>query len=172
MNNNQIVTIDFTGSQKIPEARRFPAWSQEVLEFIRENARAGNKRFLVFDRGFGLDSTAPHIVRDHLNFTGSNPLVGANDDIGPRFPVINDVYSTPPAAVPSAVAAGLLPGYKPDRDELELIARLGGEFYCYNLVPLAIAAAHAGCTVAAVALPEGVDPTEDLIDRLTSTQTR
>lgn len=170
--SNKTITIDFTGSKSIPEARQFPAWSQEVLEFIRENARAGNKHFLVFDRGYGLDSTTPHIVRDHLNFTGSNPLVGANDDIGPRFPVINNVYSTSPSAMPSAVAAGLLPGYKPDQEDLEVIARLGGEFYCYNLVPLAITAAHAGCTVAAVVLPEGVDPAEDLIDRLSSTQTR
>lgn len=172
MSKNQTVTIDFTGSKGIPDAHRFPAWDRGVLEFIRENARAGNKHFLVFDRGFGLDKAAPHIVRDHLNFTGSNPLVGANDDIGPRFPVINNVYSTSPGAMPSAVAAGLLPGYKPDREDLEVIARLGGEFYCYNLVPLAIAAAHAGCTVAAVALPEGVDPAEDLIYLLSSTQTR
>lgn len=172
MSKNRTVTIDFTGSSNIPGAHRFPAWSREVLDFIRENARAGKKHFLVFDRGYGLHPATPHMVRDHLNLTGSNPLVGANDDIGPRFPVINSVYSTSQDVMPSGVAAGLLPGYRPDREEMQLIARLGGEFYCYNLVPLAITAAHAGCTVAAVALPDGVEPAEDLIDKLTSTQTR
>ncbi|MBZ0186584.1 MAG: hypothetical protein K8F91_10080, partial [Candidatus Obscuribacterales bacterium] len=151
------------------EARHFDAYSDETASFVRENARAGNKHFIVFETGYGLKDSAPHIVSDHLNLTGDNPLVGQNDNIGPRFPVINDVYSNSPAAdraLGKAVAAGLAQGYRPGSEDIDKITELGGDFYCYNLIPLAIVAAHAGCTVSAVALPEGKTPDKELVDLL------
>ena len=34
------------------------------------------------------------LIRDHINFFGTNPLLGPNDDeLGPRFPNMNEVYS-------------------------------------------------------------------------------
>jgi purine-nucleoside phosphorylase len=34
------------------------------------------------------------LIRDHINFTGSTPLIGPNDEeLGPRFPVMFDAYT-------------------------------------------------------------------------------
>lgn len=34
------------------------------------------------------------LIKDHINFSGKNPLVGPNDDYyGPRFPALNNAYS-------------------------------------------------------------------------------
>ena len=33
------------------------------------------------------------LIKDHINLSGQNPLIGANDDkIGPRFPALNNAY--------------------------------------------------------------------------------
>ena len=43
----------------------------------------------------GFASGALMVIDDHINLTGANPLVGANDErFGPRFPDMTEVYST------------------------------------------------------------------------------
>lgn len=47
------------------------------------------------------------LISDHLNLTGTNPLIGPNDpEMGPRFPVMFDAYKAELRAVAHAVAKG------------------------------------------------------------------
>lgn len=45
------------------------------------------------------------LIKDHLNLTGNNPLIGPNDsEAGPRFPVMFDAYRSDLRAIAKAVA--------------------------------------------------------------------
>ena len=66
----------------------FPVWVMKELgieKLIITNAAGGlNKAFQAGDL---------MIINDHLNFMGTNPLIGQNDDeIGPRFPAMTDAH--------------------------------------------------------------------------------
>ena len=56
----------------------------------------------------GFSEGALMVIDDHLNLSGNNPLVGANDDrFGPRFPDMTEVYSRRLRAVADTGAAAL-----------------------------------------------------------------
>lgn len=53
----------------------------------------------------GLKPGVPMLIEDHLNFTGQNPLIGANDEaIGPRFPDMSRAYAPELRALAIAAA--------------------------------------------------------------------
>ncbi len=144
--------IDYTGDVKA--FKQFPAFGDDVIRLLR--AGAENKTVVIVDRGFGFEKRAPHVVRDHLNLTGDNPLVGPNDPVGARFPVLLDVYITGFLTdMAEGVAAGIKPGVQVSEPEMDMIRLLGGDFACYNLVPTMIVAGHAGWKVLAFVVPEG-----------------
>jgi hypothetical protein len=155
------ICIDFTG--KIRSSEYFQNYCQEVKNTVRNCEKPkddGARTIVVVDRGFGFDSSIdlPHLVSDHLNLTGNNPLVGPNDPCGDRFPVINDIYiSECGLNLPKGVAVGLRDGIKPSQEEDKKIRELGGSFYCYNLVPTMLVAAHAGWKVIGIVVPDGFD---------------
>ena len=166
----QAIRIDYTGSA--PGFHQFDGYSDKVAELIRASRASisDGKTLVVIDRGFNLPDDKPCIVTDHLNFTGDNPLVGPNPDCGERFPVVNDVYlelhqtTSPNKTLPlknplsralTGIAAGIKSGVEPAAAELEKMSSLGADFYCYNVVPTMLVAAHAGYKVFALALPEG-----------------
>lgn len=66
----------------------FPVWTMYEL---------GIEKLLVTNAAGGLNYTFQPgdlmIITDHLNFMGSNPLIGENDtNIGPRFPAMTDAH--------------------------------------------------------------------------------
>lgn len=161
------IKLDFAGTS-LPGYTRAEKVDQETIDLIRKGS--ASKTVVIVDTGYGLPDDAPHIVRDHLNFTGNNPLVGPNHECGERFPIVNGIYLTavemldpkktlplsdPFTKLPTGIAAGLKPATKPTGEELQLIKKLGGDFYCYNLVPAMIVAAHAGLKVFGLLVPPG-----------------
>ena len=130
----------------------------------------------------GFSQGALMVIDDHINLTGHNPLVGANDDrLGPRFPDMSSVYSGrlrgiadaagQAAAVPLAhgVYAALLgPSYETPA-EIRFLRTIGADAVGMSTVPEAIAARHMGIDVlgvscitnmAAGVLPQPLDHSE------------
>lgn len=158
--------IDFTESLEDFEA--FPEFSQEVTDYIRVKDKA--ELAIIVDRGYGFKTQAVHLVADHINLSGHNPLVGPNDENGPRFPVVNHVYlcaadlinqeetwsiGNPLEKLPTGIAAGIKPGVKLNSQEWEHLTQLGANFYCHNLVQSMLVAAHKGLPVVGLVVPEG-----------------
>jgi len=99
-------------------------------------------------------------IADHINFSGTNPLVGPNDDaLGPRFPDMSRAYD--PALLAFArktadeeripmqmgVYAGVLgPSYETPA-EVEMLARWGVDAVGMSTVSEVIVARHAGLRV-------------------------
>jgi purine-nucleoside phosphorylase len=105
------------------------------------------------------------LIRDHINLTGRNPLLGPNDDaIGPRFPDMTAVWDAELSerlriaarreAVPLAegVYAGLAgPTYETPA-EVRMLRALGADAVGMSTVMEAVAAHWAGLRVCGVSL--------------------
>ena len=76
----------------------YEGWDlSEVVFGVRTAALTGASTVVLTNAAGGLgEGLAPGdlvAIRDHLNYTARNPLVGMNDDrLGPRFPDMSDVY--------------------------------------------------------------------------------
>jgi purine-nucleoside phosphorylase len=105
------------------------------------------------------------LIRDHINLTGTSPLIGPNaPTLGPRFPSMLDAYD--PAlrdlARRTAAQAGIAisegvyvamigPQYETDA-ELRMLARLGADAVGMSTVPEVITARHAGMRVLGISV--------------------
>jgi len=125
------------------------------------------------------------VITDHINFMGTNPLVGPNDDaLGPRFPDMSRAYD--PALVSATLAAGQAegiplrqgvyvgvsgPSYETPA-ELAMLARWGADAVGMSTVPEVIAARHAGVRVLGVSaitdVVGGAPPAHDAVLRAAS----
>ena len=123
------------------------------------------------------------LIVDHINLTGSNPLIGPNDpEVGERFPVMFDAYRPELRDLAHKVAlkegirlqegvyAGITgPAYF-TRAELRFLIKIGADTIGMSTVPEVIVATHAGIkvlgigTITDMALPDaGHHATEDEI---------
>jgi len=104
------------------------------------------------------------MIRDHINFQGTNPLVGANDEeFGPRFPPMNEAYDEPLRLKLAASAetlgmklsegvyiAVLGPNFETPA-EINAFRLLGADVVGMSTVPDVLVANHCGLRVAVVA---------------------
>ncbi|MEX1098959.1 MAG: purine-nucleoside phosphorylase, partial [Bacteriovoracaceae bacterium] len=102
-------------------------------------------------------------VKDHINMTGQNPLIGPNmEQMGPRFPDMTEAYdyelqelAQKAAAktgldIKRGVYAGVLgPTYETPA-EIRMLRILGADLVGMSTVPEAIAANHMGLRVAGI----------------------
>ncbi|MBD1372971.1 purine-nucleoside phosphorylase [Hazenella sp. IB182357] len=100
------------------------------------------------------------VITDHLNMTGSNPLIGSNfEELGPRFPDMSAAYT--PAlreiafqvakeqgvTIQQGVYAGISGPTYMTPAELIMLRTLGGDAVGMSTVPEVIAASHGGLKV-------------------------
>ena len=103
------------------------------------------------------------LISDHINLSGSNPLVGPNlDAFGPRFPDMSDLYtkSLRSAIREKAAAAGISlqegvygmysgPNYETPA-EIRMYRILGADTVGMSTVPEALVAGHCGMQVVGI----------------------
>ena len=148
----------------------YEGWDlSDVVFGVRTAALAGASTVLLTNAAGGLgEGLSPGdlvAIRDHLNYTARNPLVGDNDGrLGPRFPDMSEVYSqrvrgliqrafeTAGVTYREGVYAWFLgPSYETPA-EIEMVRRAGGDLVGMSTVPEAIALNHMGVDVAGISL--------------------
>lgn len=105
------------------------------------------------------------LIKDHLNLTGNNPLIGPNDpELGPRFPVMFDAYRADLRAIAHQVAktqgvtlhegvyAGITGPAFFTPAELQHLITIGADSIGMSTVHEVIVAIHAGLKVLGLAL--------------------
>ncbi|WKZ82576.1 MAG: purine-nucleoside phosphorylase [Acidimicrobiia bacterium] len=169
----------------------YEGWEQEDVVFaVRTAVRTGCSTVLLTNAAGGVgDGLSPGdlvLIRDHLNLTGRNPLVGANDDsLGPRFPDMSEVYpqrlrdlarrtgERVDVDLGEGVYAWFLgPSYETPA-EVQMAKRLGADLVGMSTVPEAIAARHMGAAVLGISLvtnlAAGISPTPLSHEEVTAT---
>ncbi len=137
----------------------------EVVFPLRALRMWGIKKMVLTNAAGGLNPRLKKgdlvLVTDHLNFTGTNPLIGPNlDFLGPRFPTISHAYqnrfsqSVSKAArriklpIKKGIYVGVAgPSYE-TMAEIKAFQKLGGDVVGMSTVHEVIAAAHAGVELA------------------------
>jgi len=168
-----LVSADIGGTNVMVLAGRvhyYEGWSLEEVVFGVRTAVASGAGTVVLTNAAGgvADGLSPGdlvLIKDHLNLTGHNPLLGANDArLGPRFPDLTGLYNAELRLRASEVAGranielkeGVYawltgPSYETPA-EIQMVKRLGADLVGMSTVPEAIAVRHMGSRVLAVSL--------------------
>ena len=155
-------------------ARRQPAslaWSRVSpcvkRAVFRVMARMGIQRLIITNAAGAIDPLSVPgdfmLIRDHINLSGTNPLLGSNiAELGPRFPDLTEVYT--PALrreirrraesevirLTEGVYAMMLGPSFETPAEIKFLRVIGADAVGMSTVPEAIVAAHAGLDVVTV----------------------
>jgi purine-nucleoside phosphorylase len=138
-----------------------------VVHGVRVMARLGVRCVLLTNAAGGLDPQMKPgdlmAITDHLNLTGSSPLVGPNDDIlGPRFPDMTGAYdgelrgllravaSKAAVALREGVYAALTGPQYETPAEIRMLRQLGADAVGMSTAYEVIALRHMGVRVGAL----------------------
>lgn len=171
--SGNLFSVEMGGHPTIVLAGRvhtYEGWEMDEVVFAVRTAIASGCRIVVLTNAAGGagDGMTPGdlvLIRDHLNLTGRNPLVGDNDPrVGPRFPDMSTIYPKElrdlarraGARVGITLGEGVYawflgPSYETPA-EIEMVRRIGGDLVGMSTVPEAIAARHMGARVVAISL--------------------
>ena len=138
--------------------------AESIAFATRVLGRLGVKRLILTNAAGGINpafrSGALMVIDDHINFTGTNPLIGPNDErFGKRFPDMSEVYSKRLRDMTDAAAremglpiehgtyiAVTGPSYETPA-EIRAFRALGADAVGMSTVPEAIVARHMGLEV-------------------------
>jgi len=147
---------------------------QEVALPVRVMARLGVRYLFISSAAGGLNplfrSGDLMVLTDHINLTGTSPLIGPNMDLfGPRFPEMTRVYDAGLAdlalrtgvgqgiLIRQGVYAGVLGPNLETPAETRFIRLIGADAVGMSTVCESIAAAHCGLKVLAIGVITNVN---------------
>ena len=124
------------------------------------------------NKSFGLSDLM--LITDHINFMGSNPLIGINDDkFGTRFPDMSEIYDKDLIDIAEKCAkkigidiqkgiywANSGPSYETPA-EIEMIRRLGGDVVGMSTVPEAIVGNYCGMKILGISCVTNTASSQD-----------
>lgn len=134
---------------------------------IRVMAAIGVKNLVLTNAAGGsnasYDPGTLMLIKDHINYSGANPLIGANlDAFGPRFPDVSDLYTAELRAAVKAKAAqagihleeGVYmmftgPNYETPA-EVRMAQILGADAVGMSTAPEALVAGHCGMRIVGI----------------------
>ncbi|MBP1999481.1 purine-nucleoside phosphorylase [Paenibacillus shirakamiensis] len=143
----------------------YEGYGPEITAFpVRVMKELGVSKLLVTNAAGGINTSFRPgdlmLISDHLNLTGTSPLIGANDNnLGPRFPDMSEAYSRRLRSLARDVAgelnitlqegvyAGLLgPAYETPA-EIVMLRTIGADAVGMSTVSEVIVARHTGIEV-------------------------
>lgn len=164
----QLVLGSLSGKKVVAMQGRFhfyEGYSMDKVTFpVRVMKLLGVEKLIVTNAAGGVNEGFRAgdlmLITDHINNTGTNPLIGPNDErFGPRFPDMSEAYSKDLRAVAKEVAGKLAidlkegvyvgnsgPTYETPA-EVRLARVLGGDAVGMSTVPEVIVARHCGMKV-------------------------
>lgn len=164
----RLVFGTFSGRPAVAMQGRFhfyEGWRLDQVTFpVRIFAQLGCKLLVVTNSSGGInadwDPGDLMLIKDHINLTGTNPLIGANDErLGVRFPDMSHTYDLElrrfamrrarelKLRLRTGIYVGVSgPSYETPA-EIGMMRRLGGSAVGMSTVPEVIVAGHAGLKV-------------------------
>lgn len=164
----KLLTGDMSGKRVMLMSGRFHSYEGHPMEDVtlpvRVMAKIGVKKLIVTNAAGGVNTAfsagALMLLTDYINFSGQNPLRGANlDAFGPRFPDMSNAYDRNLRALTLASAQELGidlkqgvycwmngPCYETPA-EVRMVRMLGADAVGMSTVPETIVAVHCGMQV-------------------------